>query len=126
MGDDDMEANRSKEVTEYIAQYPDGVQERLNALRALITETVPEAAEKISWGMPTYTLRGNLIHFAAQKHHIGLYPGPDAVVAFADRLAEYKTSKGAIQLPNDKPLPLDLVRDIVAYNVKNRQNAEKA
>ena len=71
--------------------------------------------QKISWSMPTYWKNRNLIQFAAAKKHIGLYPGPAAVEAFADRLQGYKTSKGTIQLPYDKPLPLDLISEIAAW-----------
>lgn len=114
-------------VDAYIAaQERPEVQDRMRAIRAVILENAPEAQEKISWGMATYMLHGTLIHFAAQKHHIGLYPGVEAVVAFLPRLEGYKTSKGAIQLPLSKPLPLDLVRDIVMYCVQaNTKAAEE-
>ena len=80
---------------------------------------LPEAKEKISWSMPTYWQGRNLIHFAASKRHVGLYPGPEAVEAFAGQLTEYKTSKGAIQLPYGKPLPLALITEIAAWCGEN-------
>ncbi len=110
-------------IDEYIAQYPPEVQARLQALRQCIREAAPEATEKISWAMPTYYLKGNLVHFAAAKHHIGLYPGASGVEVFLPELGGYKTSKGAIQLPMDKPLPLELVRRIVLFRVAENTGA---
>ena len=80
---------------------------------------LPEAREKISWSMPTYWKGRNLIQFAASKRHVGLYPGPEAVEAFAARLTEYKTSKGTIQLPYSKPLPLELIEEIAKWCGEN-------
>jgi uncharacterized protein YdhG (YjbR/CyaY superfamily) len=108
-------------VDEYIAQFAPEIRERLQALRAVIREAVPDAAEKISWRMPTFTLNGNLVHFAAHKGHIGLYPGPEGIEAFRDRLSEYKSSKGAVQFPNDKPLPLGLVREIAVFRAEQNR-----
>ena len=104
-------------VDAYIAQFPPDVQERLQALRAAIREAAPDAAEKISYQMPTFHQHGNVVHFAAFKDHISLFPGSSGVTAFAHRLAAYKTSKGTIQFPYGKPLPLDLVKEIVRYRV---------
>lgn len=105
-------------IDDYISSFPAGVQTKMQELRNVIQTTAPEAREKISYRMPTYHLNGNLVHFAAFKNHIGLYPGPSAVVAFAEQLQTYKTSKGAIQFPLGQPLPLDLVRQIVAFRVQ--------
>lgn len=104
-------------IDAYIAAAPPQVQPKLHRLRSLIREQAPRAQERISWGMPTFYLFGNLIHFAAHARHIGLYPGTGGVAAFAGRLTGYKTSKGAIQLPLSKPLPEQLIRDIVRYRV---------
>jgi uncharacterized protein YdhG (YjbR/CyaY superfamily) len=106
-------------VDAYIAAQPPPVQERLETLRALIHAAHPEITEKISYQMPTFYLRGNLVHVAAFARHIGLYPLPQGVAGFQERLKEggFPFSKGAIQLPHDRALPLDLVRDIVAYRV---------
>ena len=104
-------------IDEYIAQFPPEVQEKLQALRRCVREAAPEAVEKISWAMPTFYLRGNLVHFACFKRHIGLYPGVSAIEAFLPELGGYKTSKGAIQFPLEKPLPLELVGRIVRFRV---------
>lgn len=115
-------------IDAYIAQYPPEIQARLRALREAIHETVPGLTESMAWQMPTFKLTGNVVHFAVAKSHIGLYPGSEPVAAFLPRLTDYKTSKGGIQLPNSKPLPLDLVREIVAYSadVDRQLAAERA
>lgn len=110
--------NKIETIDEYIQQFPEDVQGILQTLREVIKKTAPEATEKISWEMPTFVLHGNLIHFACFKHHIGLYPGADAIVAFKDRISEYKNSKGTVQFPLSKPLPIDLIKEIVLFNVK--------
>lgn len=93
-----------KTVDVYIAAQPESVQPFLNQVRDTIRAVLPEAQERISWSMPTYWNKHNIIHFAAFKNHIGLYPGPKAIENFADRLIDYKTSKGAVQLPYSKRL----------------------
>ncbi|MDO5409830.1 MAG: DUF1801 domain-containing protein [Lachnospiraceae bacterium] len=108
-----------KTIEEYISGQAETVQPYLNAVNAAIRSAIPDAAEKISWSMPTYWKKHNLIQFAAFKKHIGLYPGPEAVEAFADRLTEYKTSKGTIQLPYDKQLPLELIAEIAKWCEEN-------
>jgi len=119
-----MEDNKSiKTIDEYIAQYSPEIQEKLQALRKVIRETAPDAGEKISWQMPTFTLNGNLVHFAAHKTHIGFYPGPSGIEAFKVNLSAYKYSKGAIQFPNSKPLPFDLIREIVSFRVSENRRA---
>ncbi len=116
--------DQPKTIDAYIAQFPQDVQTILQGLRATIQATAPEATEKISYQMPTFYLEGNLVHFAAYKHHIGFYPAPSAIEAFEDELASYKTSKGAVQFPIDQPLPLDLIRRVVVFRVA--ENLEKA
>ena len=106
-----------KTIDEYIDTCPVEWQGRLKDLRELIKKNAPNAMEKISWSMPTFYQNGNLIHFFLHKHHIGLYPGADAVEYFKEKLTDYKTTKGAIQLPLNKPLPKDLIKAIVKYNV---------
>ena len=86
-------------VEEYIAAQPEEVRQYLKEVRGALRAALPEAEERISWSMPTYWKEHNIIHFAANKNHIGLYPGEEAVVFFADRLKEYKTSKGTVQFP---------------------------
>lgn len=99
----------------YIAQQPEGYQARLNWLRDVIRSELPDSTEKISWGMPTWWQGRNIIHFAQHKQHIGLYPGPDVIMAFADALRGYRTSKGVIQLPNDQPIDETFVRTLVRW-----------
>ncbi len=108
-------------IDAYIAAFPEDVQERLQTIRATIRAAAPEATETISYAMPTFKLKGNLVHFAAFKHHIGFYPAPSGLEAFAEQLAPYKHSKGAVQFPLDQPLPLDLVTDITKFRVAETQ-----
>lgn len=105
-------------IDAYIARAPEAVQGQLEELRATIRAAAPEATEKISYQMPTFALQGNLVHFAAFRNHIGFYPGGACVERFRDRLAGYETSKGTIRIPIGRPLPLDLVRDIVLFRVE--------
>ncbi|RDW18060.1 hypothetical protein CWR48_10680 [Oceanobacillus arenosus] len=120
-----MEEKQTFQTTdEYIHQFPLEVQEKLHTLRKIIKEAAPDAQEKISYQMPTFAWNGNLIHFAAYKHHIGLYPGASGVAAFQKELKGYKTSKGAVQIPIEEPLPTELIRKIVKYKVD--ENAKKA
>lgn len=104
-----------KTIEEYIKRQPEQVQPFLRQVNTAIQSAIPTAQEKISWSMPTYWKKHNLIQFAAFKKHIGLYPGPEAVEAFADKLTQYHTSKGAIQLPYDQPLPLELIAEIARW-----------
>jgi uncharacterized protein YdhG (YjbR/CyaY superfamily) len=123
-----MEENKGSfnSIDEYIRQFPPDIQEILTTLRIVIKESAPEAVEKISYQMPTFSLHGNLVHFAAYKKHIGFYPTSSGVAAFTDKLVEYKTSKGAIQFPIDKPLPYELIREIVQFRVdENIRRAEE-
>ncbi len=104
-------------IDTYIKAAPKEHQSLLSALRNLIVESAPaETTETISYKMPTFRYHGNLIHFALFKHHIGLYPGTETTTRFAEKLTYYKTSKGGIQLPLDKPLPKTLIRNLVKYN----------
>lgn len=119
-----MSKRTPRNVDEYISGFPKDVQEKLEKLRAIIREAAPEAEEKISYQMPTFVLEGNLIHFAAYKKHIGFYPTPSGIEKFKAKLSEYKWAKGSIQFPLDEPIPYELVREIVAYRVK--ENMEKA
>lgn len=104
-------------IDEYIATQPEEVRPLLESIRETIRAAAPEATEKISWQMPTFWQKENLIHFAAFKKHIGLYAGGEATIEFAERLAGYKTSKGGIQLPLGKPIDYDLITDIVGWRV---------
>lgn len=106
---------KPKTIEEYIKQQPKQAQPYLRQINETIQSALPDAIQKISWSMPTYWKRHNLIHFAASKNHVGLYPGPAAVEYFADKLREYKTSKGAIQFPYSKPLPTQLIAEIAKW-----------
>lgn len=104
-------------VDEYISNFPRDIQEILNKIRETVNKAAPEASEKISYGMPTLHLNGNLIHFAAFKSHIGLYPTPSGITAFAVELSKYKGAKGSARFPLDKPIPYSLISKIVKYRV---------
>lgn len=107
------------EIDAYIAAFPADVQERMEAIRAIVHEEAPQATERFCMKMPTFDMNGKwFVHFAAYSKHIGFYPHAEGVTAFMDRLTDYKTSKGTIQFPFTKPLPLDLIRDIVRYRAK--------
>ena len=107
-----------KTINEYINSFPIEVQKLLQAIRQTIKETVPEASERISYQMPAFYLNGNLVYFAAFKNHIGFYPFPSGVADFQREASGYKTSKGAIQFPLEKPIPYELVKKIVKFRVK--------
>jgi uncharacterized protein YdhG (YjbR/CyaY superfamily) len=112
-------------IDEYIATFPKELQKILEELRATIKAAAPEAAEKISYQMPTFYLKGNLVHFAAYKNHVGFYPTPSGIQAFQGELSIYEGAKGSVQFPIDKPLPLELVSKIVEFRVaENLRNAE--
>lgn len=104
-----------KTIDAYIEAQPESLQPLLHQVRDVLSAALPDAEERISWRMPTYWKKHNIIHFAAFKNHIGLYPGDKAVAHFADRLTQYKTSKGAIQFSYSKPLPLELIARIAKW-----------
>ena len=105
-------------ISGYIARFPENIQILLEQVRSTIAQAAPLAEEKIGYGIPTFTLKGNLVHFAAFKKHIGFYPAPSAIKAFQKELSKYPCSKGAVQLPLDKPLPLALIGKIVKFRVR--------
>jgi uncharacterized protein YdhG (YjbR/CyaY superfamily) len=115
MADDTHQAPAA--IDTYIAGFPADVQERLQAMRRAIHEAAPEATEAMAYGIPTFRLGENLVHFGGFAHHIGFYPTPPAMTAFHDRLAVYKSAKGSVQFPHDQPLPLELVADITRFRV---------
>lgn len=104
-------------IDQYISEQNEKTRQILQKIREVIHAAAPDAIEKISWQMPTFWQGENLIHFAAFKKHISIFPGGEAVSAFADRLTEYQTTKGTIQLPLDKPIPYDLIREIACWRV---------
>ncbi|WP_298837065.1 iron chaperone [Clostridium sp.] len=118
--------NISKSIDEYILKFSSETQEILKTLRKVIKECAPDAEEKISYQMPTFVLHGNLVHFAAYKNHIGLYPKPSGTESFKLELSQYKSGKGSIQFPIEKPLPYELIRKIVKFRVAENIKKEEA
>jgi len=112
------EISKVETIDDYVNLFPKNVQNILEKLRKIIRESAPEAEEAISYGMPTFKLNGNLVHFAAFKNHIGFYPTPSGIETFKEELTPYKSSKGSVQFPLDKPIPYELVRKIVVFRVK--------
>ena len=104
-------------IDEYIAVFPQAVQEILEQIRETIRKAAPDAEETISYQIPTFRLRGNLVHFAAFKKHIGFYPTPTAIERFKDELSGYESAKGSVKFPLDKPIPFDLISRIVTFRV---------
>lgn len=110
-------------VDAYIEAAPEPARSRLRTLRAVVLAEAPDAVERMAYGLPTWHLVENLIHLGAFAHHVGVYPGAAAMVAFADELTGFKTSKGALQLPHDAPLPVELVRRIARWRVEQVRGA---
>ncbi len=121
-----MKANQTvpKTIDEYIAGFPGDVQAILQQIRQTIREAAPDAEEKISYQMPTFTLKGNLVYFAGFKNHIGFYPIPSGIEEFKEELSAYEQGKGSVRFPLDKPIPYDLISRIVKFRVK--ENLAKA
>ena len=111
-------------IDDYIVGFPNDVQEILQKIRMTIRKAAPDADETIKYRMPTFTLKGNLIHFAAFKKHIGFYPTPTGTEKFQKELSVYKGAKGSVRFPLDKPIPFGLIRKIVKFRVK--ENLERA
>jgi len=116
-------STKFKTVDEYISTFPAGIKTILKELRKTIKQAAPQAEELISYNIPAFTLHGRFDYYAAYKKHIGLYPIPSAIRAFQKELSDYKTSKGAIQFPLDRPIPFGLITKIVKFRVK--ENLEK-
>ena len=113
-----------KTIDNYISTFPNNIKYILEELRAVIKASAPNAEEKISYQIPTFALKGNLVHFAAYKNHIGFYPTSSGIQAFKKELSIYEVSKGTIRFPIDKPLPYNLISNIVKFRVK--ENLKKA
>ena len=113
-------------IDSYIEHAPEEHREVLQRVRETIKAAAPDATEKLSWKMPTFWQGRNLIQFAAHKQHLGLYPGPEAVGAFAEQLdnEDLKHSKGAIKIPWDKPIPYELIAEIARYQVSKLTGGE--
>jgi uncharacterized protein YdhG (YjbR/CyaY superfamily) len=114
---------RPKTITEYIHAAPKEAQKKLREIRSCVRAAAPGAKETLKWGMPAFSYRRILVTFAAHKHHIGFYPTPSAVKAFAKELSKFATARGSIQFPLEKPLPVSLIRKITAFRV--RESIEK-
>lgn len=119
-----MDKEMPVSIDQYISEAPQDVQEKLRALRTVIKTEVPDAQERIAYGMPTFSQNGNLVHFAAFKNHIGFFPAPSGIENFKEQLAKYKTSKGTVQFPLNEDIPMDLVREIVRFRLQ--ENLAKA
>ena len=119
-----QEQPKALTVDEYFARFEGEVLERMEKMHSLILGASPGITEKIAWGMVTFQLNGNLVHFAEQKQHLGFYPGVEAIERFSERLAGYSCSKGVIRFPYDQPMPYDLIKEIVSFRVE--QQREKA
>jgi uncharacterized protein YdhG (YjbR/CyaY superfamily) len=116
------ERPRIDTIDQYIEEFPEDIQRKLSEMRSAIRRAAPEASEKISYQMPAFHFNGILVYFAAYRHHIGFYPTPSAIMYFQNDLKEYKSSKGAVQFPHDKPLPLALIKRIVRFRVEENGN----
>lgn len=113
-------------IDEYIANFPEATQKLLQELRTAIRAAAPDAKEKISYQIPTFSLNGNLLSFAAFKKHIGIYPIPEGTAEFQQQMAPYRAAKSSMHLPLDKPLPLELIKQFVQFRVaETRSNAEQ-
>lgn len=111
------EQNLIREVDEYISKFPDEIGDILKRLREVIRQNAPNAKEAMSYGVPAFQLKGNLVLYAAFKNHIGLYPTPSAIKEFKKELVNYETSEGTIKFQLNKPLPFDLIKRIVRFRV---------
>lgn len=116
----------SADVNEYIASFPPKVQVLLRKLRATIRKAAPNAKEKISYQIPAFTLEGMLVFFAAHKNHIGFYPRTTGIAKFKKELSGYKSAKGSVQFPLDKPIPFGLIGRIVKFRAKENLDRAKA
>jgi uncharacterized protein YdhG (YjbR/CyaY superfamily) len=116
---------KPESITEYIKMAPGEAQEKLREMRACIRAAAPGAKESLKWGMPAFSYQRILVTFAVFKHHIGFYPTPSAVKAFAKNLSKFKTAKGSIQFPLEKPLPLSLIRKITMFRVRESLEGDR-
>ena len=120
-----MTSDKPTTIDEYIAGFPADIQKILQEIRAAIRSEAPHAGEKIGYAIPTFTLNGNLIHFAAFKNHIGLYPTPNGLEEFKEELSGYKGAKGSVQFPLDQPMPIDLIKRITRFRVAKMMTKPK-
>ncbi|RKQ42654.1 uncharacterized protein YdhG (YjbR/CyaY superfamily) [Roseivirga pacifica] len=116
-----MQTNNATNFDEYIVAFPAEVQKKLIELRTAIREEAPKAEETISYMIPTFKYNGALVHFAAYKKHIGFYPAPSGIAVYEEELKPYKYAKGSVQFPLNKPLPIELIKRIVRFRVKENE-----
>jgi uncharacterized protein YdhG (YjbR/CyaY superfamily) len=115
------QANDRPTIDDYIATFPAEVQAILQRIRATIREAAPEAEEAIKYGIPTFTLHGNLVHFGGYKSHVGFYPAPSGIEAFQDDLARYQSGRGTLRFPLDEPIPYQLITRVVRFRIAENQ-----
>lgn len=113
-------------IDTYIANSPKEIQDTLKKIRSTIKKSAPKAEETINYGIPTFTLDGNLVHFAGFKNHIGFYPTPSGIEKFKKELSAYEGAKGSVKFPLDKPIPYALISKIVKFRVKENLERSKA
>jgi uncharacterized protein YdhG (YjbR/CyaY superfamily) len=121
-----MQKIEAKNIDEYIAAFPKDIQSKLIEIREVIKKAAPKAEEAIKYGIPTFVLHGNLVHFGGFKNHLGFYPAPQGIQEFKKELSVYKGSKGAIQFPYDQPLPKSLITKIVKFRIAKTLEKQKA
>lgn len=122
-----MAENKPSTIDAYITMFPEQAQQAMQQIRALIHQTVPEVTETISYAMPTFNVNGHyLVYFAAYKNHIGFYPAPVNKEAFQQDFAIYKTGKGSVQFPLNKPMPMDLILKIIKFQLQENLRRTKA
>jgi len=121
-----MAQGKPGDIDSYIAAYPERVQGLLEEVRETIRRAAPDAVEAIKYGIPTFVQCENLVHFAAFKKHIGFYPAASGIAAFKDELSGYKSAKGSVQFPLDRPMPLQLIERIVKFRVREAKGRARA
>ncbi|MAT45665.1 MAG: hypothetical protein CL609_25315 [Anaerolineaceae bacterium] len=121
----ETDQNEQNVIDVYIQDYPEDVQKILQKVREVIKQAAPDAQETIKYGIPTFTMAGNLVHFGAYKDHIGFYPAPSGIEEFKEALSIYQSGKGTIRFPLDQPIPFDLIRDVVLFRVQENLNKKK-
>lgn len=120
-----MKNLKQKDIDAFISGAPSASRVKLTELRTLLKKLVPEAEETIAYGIPTLRLNGNLVHFSGYRHHIGFYPGADAIAYFKQEIAQYPSAKGSVQFPLDEPLPVQLITRMVQFRVKQQMTKSK-
>jgi len=120
-----MDTTKTDTIDAYIASHPAKIQAILRKVRKTISKAAPGATETIGYGIPTFKLGRNLVHFGAFKEHLGFYPAPSGIEAFSEELSGYKTSRGAIQFPYDQPIPYDLIEQITRFRVTEETTRKK-